>query len=235
MKQSKYVSFDIEISKEFPVGVTDWKSCRPLGITCAATATTDGEVSYWYEQLGDGKVVDQMGKAELARLVEYLAQLEKRAFTIVTWNGLGFDFDVLAEESGMAKECKRMALNHVDIMFQFFCIKGFPLSLDKAAKGMGLPGKPVGMDGAMAPILWKEGRYKEVLNYVLQDVNMTLQLALLINRERHIRWVSNRGHKQKASFPDGLKPVSVSMELPCPDTSWMSDPWPRSKFFEWAC
>jgi hypothetical protein len=234
MKPAKYVSFDIEISNELPKGLTDWKRCRPLGISCAATATTDGEEKCWDGRSEEGDVAEQMSPPELARLVRYLSDKENTGFRIVTWNGLGFDFDILAEESGMAKECKRMALSHVDIMFQFFCIKGFPLSLDKAAKGMGLPGKPMGMDGAMAPILWKEGRYGEVRDYVLQDVTTTLQLAMLVDRDRHIRWVANSGREQKASFPNGLEPVSVSKQLPSPDTSWMSDPWPRSKFIGWA-
>ena len=127
-----------------------------------------------------------------------------------------------------------MALNHIDIMFQFFCIKGFPLGLDKAAKGMGLEGKTVGMDGSMAPILWKEGRHREVLEYASQDVDTTLQLALLIQKLHRITWISNTGNPQQASFPNGLSPVLDSKELPDPDTSWMSNPWPRSKFYGWA-
>ena len=39
--------------------------------------------------------------------------------------------------------CSRVALNHIDLMFHFFCEKGYPLGLDAAAKGMGLPGKPI--------------------------------------------------------------------------------------------
>ena len=42
-----------------------------------------------------------MSQQEAAGLVEYLAAQVEHGYTIVTWNGLGFDFDILAEESGM--------------------------------------------------------------------------------------------------------------------------------------
>ena len=52
---------------------------------------------------------------------------------------MGFDLDVVAEESGMFQECRRMARNHVDMMFHLLCLLGYGVSLDSAAKGMGLP------------------------------------------------------------------------------------------------
>jgi hypothetical protein len=46
----------------------------------------------------------------------------------------------------------------VDMMFHVFCSLGYPVALDKAAQGMGLPGKPPGMSGFKAPKLWAQGR-----------------------------------------------------------------------------
>jgi hypothetical protein len=54
-----------------------------------------------------------------------MARVDVRArYTIVTWNGTGFDFDILAEESGMLAECKGLAVNHVDMMFHVLCRLG---------------------------------------------------------------------------------------------------------------
>ena len=47
------------------------------------------------------------------------------------------------------------------MMFHVFCLKGYPLGLDKAAKGMDLAGKTPGMTGDMAPKMWQEGQYEE--------------------------------------------------------------------------
>ena len=44
------------------------------------------------------------------------------------------------------------------MMFHFFCVQGYALGLDRAAKGMGLAGKLPGMTGALAPRYWAEGR-----------------------------------------------------------------------------
>ena len=82
-----------------------------------------------------------MSQQEAVKLVEYLATQVRHGYTIVTWNGVGFDFDILAEESGMLDECRRLARDHVDMMFHVVCQLGFGVSLDSAARGMGMSGK----------------------------------------------------------------------------------------------
>ena len=118
-----------------------------------------------------------MSRQEAAGLVEYLTAQVGHGYTVATWNGMGFDFDILAEESGMLAECRELAVNHVDMMFHILCRLGFGVSLNAAAKGMNLPGKPEGMNGAMAPVLWAEGKRETVLEYVAQDVRTTAELA----------------------------------------------------------
>jgi hypothetical protein len=228
-----YLAFDIEIANELPDFTEDWKSYRPLGISCAATLEGDGKPALWHGRTSDSEIANQMSQGEVIKLVQYLEEAAKSGYTIVTWNGLGFDFDVLGEESGMVETCKSLAMDHVDMMFHVFCLKGYGLSLDKAAKGMGLAGKPPGMDGSLAPKYWQEGRKKEVLDYVVQDVKTTLDLALAVERQRRLVWTSNRGYPQKMPLPRGWLPVRDAMQLPLPDTSWMRDPWSREKFTGW--
>jgi len=50
-----------------------------------------------------------MRKPEVAALVRYLLDMADQGFTLLTWNGLGFDLPVLAEESAMLDECRRLA------------------------------------------------------------------------------------------------------------------------------
>lgn len=230
----QYTAFDIEIAKIMPEGVQDWSRFRPLGISCAATLPSDGEATIWYGKTPTGDYTPQMTRDETRDLVRHLLAEVDSGHTLLTWNGLGFDFDILAEESGMHAECVALALKHVDMMFQVFCEKGYPISLDKAAKGMGLPGKPPGVTGEMAPRMWKEGRYGEVLDYVRQDVNTILDLGVLATHLRQLKWFSNRGRPQFLSLPTGWLTVEQAQELPLPDTSWMSNPWPRSKFTRWT-
>jgi hypothetical protein len=47
-------------------------------------------------------------------------------------------------------------------------LPSYGVGLDAAARGMGIKGKPEGMSGAVAPVLWAEGKREEVLSYVVQ-------------------------------------------------------------------
>lgn len=229
----RYTAFDIEITKVLPEGVRDWSDHRPLGISCAATMTSDGELITWYGKGSDGEFSPSMSVVEIRELIKYLQDQAAEGYAILSWNGLGFDFDILAEESGMMADCKELAMGHIDMMFHVFCLKGYAIGLDKAAKGMGLKGKPPGMTGEMAPRLWSAGQYQEVLDYVKQDTKTLLELAHAIDLERQLRWNSNSGRPQYLPLPSGWLTVREALKLPEPDTSWMSNPWPRAKFTRW--
>jgi hypothetical protein len=230
----KYLAFDIEIARVLPENETNWKSLRPLGITCAATLSSDNELITWHNKEPGGQPGDRMNQADLLKMVNYLEQAVANGYTILTWNGMGFDFDILSEESGLFDICRKLAWKHVDMMFHFFCLKGFPLGLDKAAKGMGLPGKTAGMTGDMAPILWNEGKRQQVLEYVSQDVRTTLDLAAVTERNKSIHWISNTGKPQSAAISGGWLTVEEAVKLPEPDTSWMKTPMLRAGFTSWA-
>ena len=66
------------------------------------------------------------------------------AIPLLPGMALGFDFDILAEESGMLDDCRRLARDHVDMMFHVVCQLGFGVSLDSAARGMAFIGKARG-------------------------------------------------------------------------------------------
>jgi hypothetical protein len=227
------VAFDIEIARPIPDGAGDWTAFRPLGITCAATLTSERDLRLWHGHTPDGEIAPRMRPEEAGELVTYLQEQVQAGKTILTWNGLGFDFDILAEESQLHQECCDLAQEHIDMMFHFFCMKGFPLALDTAAKGMGLPGKPAGMKGDLAPVYWSQGRHQEVLDYVAQDVRTTLDLYERVQKQRHLSWTSQRGYPQSVHLPHGWMPVPQALKLPLPDTSWMRKPWKRSKFTRW--
>lgn len=228
-----YLAFDLEIARLIPEGRDDWKTFRPFGISCAAVMDRTGAPKLWHGHTLQGVPAERMSRDEVSVLVGYLDAEVRSGKTILTWNGAGFDFDVLAEESGMLETCARLAAGHVDMMFHFFCLKGFALGLDKAAQGMSLPGKTKGMDGSKAPLYWQEGRFQEVLEYVSQDVAATLQVCLAVEKSHSLRWVTSRGTSQILPFPTGWLTVEDAIRLPLPDTSWMRSPWPRSRFTGW--
>jgi len=229
----KYIAFDIETAKVLPQDVHDLNQHRPLGIACcAAWCSDEQEPKVFYSKTADGTPAPQMTAQDLTALLSYLEDKAGAGYTLVTHNGLGFDFDILAEESGKVAACRKLALGHVDIMYHFFCGKGFPVSLDAAARAIGLS-KPADVDGALAPLLWQEQQHQKVLDYVAHDCRLTLDVAETSEQKGRITWITQRGKKSSFELPSGWLTVEEASALPLPDTSWMDRPWPRSTFTHW--
>jgi hypothetical protein len=47
------------------------------------------------------------------------------------------------------------------------------------------------------------------------------------------RWIVRSGKLRTMALPEGWLAVELSQELPLPNTSWMDEPWPRTKFTPW--
>ncbi|MBT3322053.1 MAG: hypothetical protein HN392_07175 [Anaerolineae bacterium] len=230
----KLISYDIEISKIIPDFSGNLFEHSPLGISCAAVAHK--EVKFW-------QGVPELTKEKNQEMVRELMAYAEEGYTFVTWNGCGFDFRLLAEESGMFEECGELALNHVDLMLLVTFTKGWFLGLDKALKGAGIAGKVHelelkdgevlhDMNGGMAPKLWADAEYDAVLTYLRGDVEQTLALAQNIQKTQKVSWTSGRGKPQSASVPR-LMTVKECFTLREPDTSWMSSPPQREDFVRW--
>ncbi|MGQ9780186.1 MAG: ribonuclease H-like domain-containing protein [Bacillota bacterium] len=235
----KLASFDLEIA----IPMAD--DCRnvyehepPLGISCAAVALSGTEeVKIWQDPT-------RLSRAAARDIVDYLKELMKNGYTLVTWNGCHFDFAVLAKESDLLRDCGLLALSHTDLMLLVTFQKGYTLKLEKALQGAGLAGKLKeialadgsvlkGMTGAMAPELWSRGEYEAVLAYLKQDTLMTLRLAQSVLATKIIRWTSNRGTPQEVFVPRLLS-VRDCLKLPEPDVSWMNfPPPPRRHYINW--
>lgn len=231
----KYLAFDIETARLTPEG-EEWTNHRPLGISCYALAWRDDN-NQIQTTVGHGKDAADNPQAEMSQeecraLVEELNNWVKQGYTLLTWNGVGFDFDILAEESGMHAACVELARAHTDMMFHFFCLQGYPLGLDTAAKGMGLLGKPEGMDGSQAPTLWQSGEYNKVLAYVAQDVISTLDLCEAVIARGQIRWRTRAGKPNRVTIGNWIS-VSEAAKLPLPDNSWIRRPLTRDRFLGW--
>jgi hypothetical protein len=230
----KYLAFDIETAKDVPGVDFNWKLYRPLGISCAAVLPCNAEEPIvWYGKNHDGTPAQHMLQSEARNVVRELVKLVADGYTLLTWNGLRFDLDVLAEESGSQNECRELAWNHVDMMFHVFCDRGFPVALEKAAQALGIPGKPPGMSGLLAPRLWAQGRYQDVLNYVVQDVRIILRVASECETRRQFKWVTRKGSLNSIDLLHGWLTVRDAVSLPEPDTSWMGNPIPRYEFTQW--
>ena len=229
----KFASFDLEIANDLP---EDGSWSKELGITCAAIAYSEKEMDYYF-----GK--PQLVEEQAITLVSGLQNAEYLGYKIVTWNGVKFDFRVLADVSGMYEECAQLAMNHLDMMLWVTFQKGYYLGLQAALKGAGLEGKLkevtlnsgeviTDMDGAKAPEMWRNGEYDAVLAYLELDVVQPLKLVHYLEDHKILEWTSKKGNLQKVGVPK-LWNVKECFQLPEPYTGWMSDPPKREDFVAW--
>lgn len=229
----KYLAFDIETYKIIPNLTGELLAHRPLGISCiGALCADESQPHLFYSKDADGQPTGPMQKHDIAAFLDFLLEQTKARYTVLSFNGLGFDFDVLAEESGRLDDCRQLARDHVDIMFHLFCGQGYPVGLGAAAKALG-QGKSQGIEGELAPQLWQGGQHDKVLQYVAQDCKITLDVALKSEAKRSFSWINKKGGTSSFVLPGGWLTVQQALALPLPDTSWMTTPLPRSKFTQW--
>jgi hypothetical protein len=60
-----------------------------------------------------------------------------------------------------------------------------------------------------------------------------MELATACETCGAMRWIARSGKRRSMALPEGWLPVSKARKMPLPDTSWMADPWPRTKFAGW--
>lgn len=228
----RYVAFDIETAKIVPPDVDDLLAHRPLGIACAAAAISDPPQARTWFGAGD-RPAPRLSQAEAQGLVADLSDLVRDGYTLLSWNGLAFDFNILAEESGFVEECASLATHHVDMMFHALCALGHRIGLQKVAEALQVPGKAGGLTGAEAPARWAEGCHEEVLAYNVQDARLALAVARECERRRELMWVTRRGALGRMALPNGWLTVAEAQHLPLPDTTWMSRPPRREHCTAW--
>lgn len=242
-------AFDLEIATELSGDDRNWLRHGPIGISCAALMRegVDSTPLVMFDPQGSPHLFDPKTKGVTREgaslLVEALSDAARRGFTVVTWNGLGFDFQVLALESGLHSECVALAWNSIDMMFQVVCANGHRLKLDTALAGMGLEskihairlsdGREVPISGSEAPRLWQAGEYRAVMEYCAGDVRQTLALARECERRGCLSWTSQRGKPARMNLGNRWLTVHECLALPEPDTAWMRDPVSRASFTSW--
>jgi hypothetical protein len=228
----KCLAFDIEISNVFTLrSGEDLEKYAPFDISVAATQIRDGEHRIWHSRDSDGKPATNLCRDDARALLDYLDQTEQAGHILVAWNGLSFDLKWIGHVAGDIPKAAKVARRMCDPMFQFFMTKGFPVSLESVARGMGLTCRKL-MDGADAPVQWRAGNHQAVCDYVLGDTRMTVEIVLAIARQREIAWRTQKG--TRSSIPiSRLRTVQECLDDPMPDQSWMSQPIPKHKFVGW--
>jgi len=240
----RFLSFDLEIAKTLPNDNDLWDAYRPFGISVACVVDHAWRVVQW-PAADKSRITPynkQLTRYEADRVADYLFDKVALGYTIMTWNGLGFDFRVLAEECSpgiIPQQLAALAMSaqHVDIGFAMVCDLGYMCSLQHACDGMGLPGKTEGISGLMLPDIWNSedlAKQELCLEYSRNDVCITSVLYQAIEYKRQLTYTTRAGRKQIWVYPtaNDNNILSVTAALKLSDVS--NTRWPRTKFTGWA-
>jgi len=188
------IALDLEITNRLE-SFSQWRQYRPLGISCLAIVGTHSR------QVFVAKAPQRILEERALDVVHFLYdEYFCKGYTIVSFNGLAFDFVVLADNGGAEalKLCREMALSsqHIDLMFNAYMALGYNVSLDTACQETCGVQKLGFANGAEAPIAWHDGRHKEVVEYCKHDALITFQLHQALLEEPRLKWRTRGGKGQ---------------------------------------
>lgn len=228
----KLLSVDIEIANVFELKPgEDLDSYGPFDISVAATVVDGGEERLWYSADGDGRPMMALTRDKARELLRYLQAMQTKGYTVCAWNGLSFDLRWIGHVAQDRVLAAAIALQCCDPMLQFFNQRGFPVSLAAVAKAMGIKQGKL-MHASEAPVQWRAGNHRAVMDYVIQDCRLTNEIVRRIVSGKEILWITKTGGT--CSEPMAvLKPVAAVLQDPEPDQAWMDRPLPRRKFCGW--
>jgi 3'-5' exonuclease len=172
------------------------------------------------------------GETEKEIVVSIADLVERERVTLATWNGRRFDVPVFEAR------CLRHGISlpnfsrvwryryaddaHYDLMDYVSSYGAAPAArLDYAAKLVGLPGKPDGVDGSKAESMILEGRLADVQAYCLSDAVQTAGILL------HVELMRGR-----LSIEQCRKACAALLEKVGADTrvSWVAEKTDRKVF-----
>ncbi|GMW02635.1 MAG: hypothetical protein AMXMBFR84_37710 [Candidatus Hydrogenedentota bacterium] len=228
------LSFDIEISNVFELKPgEELEKYAPFQISVAA-AVGDwvSPRSLWYSVDGNGELGPSLNKTDAALMLDCLELALNQGIMLCAWNGLGFDMRWIGHNAEDLDRAAKLALRIYDPMFQFFNQTGYMVGLAAVAEGFGIQQKKL-MHGSEAPKAWRDGHYKQVMDYVIGDCELTNEVVRRIQAEGGVRWITKKG-LPKFEPIRRLKTVREVMADPAPDQSWQSNPIPKERFYAWA-
>ena len=179
----------------------------------------------------------------IAQLIEYLSAQQMNGCTIVSWDGMQEAFAILSKfcEPPMIRAvCEGVALQHVDMAFQMFCSRGFVAPLRKVLESSGIEDKTHGRATAFAKSAWDKGEVEQrKLLGVAREIAYTIgRLYGVVATKKDLTWFTKSGadaYWQPEMVYDAtakcerLLLVCEALELPAPDTSWMTIPFKKDR------
>ena len=229
---AKFAAFEIKTNHNFPEDEN-----LPGLIFCASVALSDDDTRHQFYDLDcpSGRIAETMTQQTAVELLDALTRLEEAGYQLCSWNGLGYDLKALAASTERFDKCRELAFRHTDVMFDFHCRNGYPVSLRAAAQAMEIATGEYRQQEADIPSLWASPAQRErIVAENGCDAQTVLEVARYAWETESIAWITRRGQLRRCDIPGGPVTVCEALKMPQPDTGWMSDPIPRKSFYEWT-
>lgn len=192
------------------VGPVDYWKYGPSRFTVANIHNSESKNRTYLSRDCVGTPQQEMSKPDANQMLDFLWSVHKKGDKIFTWNGTGFDWRMLAANTGELDACVELALTSYDPAFQVLAQRGMMPALDGVLSGFKLPNKP--MKGSKAPEKWEKGEYQEVIDYVISDTTNLRAIAERIEKSRGVRWTSHSGNMNFVPFVRGFLTVEQCLE-----------------------
>ena len=166
-----------------------------------------------------------IGQAALREAAEYLCEHQNELYG---FNSAAFDLRLVyhhLDDEKLKNDVATCALEHTDVMLDFWSRTGFPASLQSIAAGIGAGSKL--MDGKDAINEWQTGNIESVLRYCDDDCKLLSCIVDYVNvYGRYIRITKAAKKKAVTAVDDyAIRPVMASLDqLDTVDVSWMTNP-----------
>jgi len=162
--------------------------------------------------------------------------------TIVSWNGLAFDFKFLFDRCQCEQTKARLAFaavnRHVDIMFDFMVSNGYPASMQSFATPLGHSKSWSGAEAATSE------DYDAIVAYCKDDVAVLKQiytaglaqgwLARMTKANKKVVWVLHYDQQHGTPYVRNCIDCLNTLGRTPPNQSWMTDPIRIPDTVAWA-
>lgn len=210
-----------------------------VGMDCETEGLREGPAPYVVALFDtrSGEPATFLDKGDDSHLIRSLDAMEMNKDRLCTFNGTQFDFRMIAAactNRADQRRCAVLALEHVDIMLQYACDKGYFGSLNSFACCT-LDAKKIG-SGADVREDWAAGKHQEVADYCADDARLTAELMDFGSRNGYLlrEPKSRPGTTTRWGLGRSLwQPAAVCLRNPARAT-FMDDPPNVAAMADWT-
>lgn len=213
-----------------------------MGIICVSIINEKNEINTWKpENNSFGYCQNKLSSEQVNQVIEKLKQEKK----IISWNGLGFDLQILynnSSDTNLKKDLIKIAKKHVDLAYAFLCENGYMISMKKVFLESLNNQIDSPIDAKSYPVLWTAGKEGQelVINANQQSVSNLLTIYQDLVKNKKLKYLSKAGNLNEwkpITFKNLPLSVNNASLIDLPDNGFLPEEiqqmFSRTNFNHW--